>query len=155
MNTIQKPFPRLISASGEEAALPRDLRERIERAWAVQAQIETLKAELDAHKAILQQILPTGGRAEIPGLCSATLALRSTVTIADAARLQGVLGALWPECVVEEVAYKPTAALTELSADADSPLSGPIRECLSVRLTPALTLKPLRADAGKSARKRK
>ena len=148
-------FPRLITADGEEAVLPPDVRERIERAWAVQAQIEALKAEFDAHKAMLQHILPAGGRAEIPGLCAVNLAQRTTITIGDAVRLQGVLGALWPECVTEQVDYKPTPALIELSADAVSPLSGPIRECLSVKTVAALTLKPLRPPKASKAKKTK
>lgn len=154
--TLTPPvFPRLITADGAEAVLPPDVRERIERAWALQAQVEALKAELDAHKAMLQHMLPAGGRAEIPGLCAATLAQRTTVTIGDATRLHGVLGALWPECVIEEVAYKPTPALIDLSSDADSPLADPIRECLTVKTVAALSLKPLRPASEKKAKKAK
>jgi hypothetical protein len=152
---VEPVFPRLITADGEQAALPPDVRERIERAWAVQAQLEALKAELDAHKAMLQHILPAGGRAEIPGLCAVSLTQRTTVTIGDATRLSGVLGALWPECVIEQVDYKPTPALIDLSADADSPLANPIRECLTVKTVTALTLKPLRPAKADKAKKAK
>ena len=158
MNITATAFPTLTTADGEVAVLPPDVRERIERAWALQAQIEALKAEFDAHKAMLQHIIPAGGRVEIPGLCAATLAQRTTVTIGDATRLHGVLGALWPECVIESVDYKPTPALIELSADADSPLADPIRECLSVKTVTSLTLKALRppkAKSEKSAKKAK
>lgn len=155
MNVTTPAFPTLTTADGAVAALPPDVRERIERAWALQAQIEALKAEMDAHKAMLQHILPEGGRAEIPGLCAATLTHRSTVSIGDATRLHGVLGALWPECVTEEVTYKPTPALIDLSADADSPLASPIRDCLTVKTVAALTLKALRPPKASKAKKTK
>lgn len=158
MNVTTPAFPTLTTADGEVAVLPPDVRERIERAWALQAQIEALKAEMDAHKAMLQHLLPAGGRAEIPGLCAATLAQRTTVTISDSTRLHGVLGALWGECVIEEVDLKPTPALVDLSADADSPLAAPIRDCLTVKTVTALTLKALRppkAKADKTGKKAK
>ena len=154
--TLSEPvFPRLTLADGAEAVLPPDVRERIERAWSLQAQIEALKAEMDAHKAMLQHLMPAGGRAEIPGLCAAILAARTTITIGDATRLHGVLGALWPECVTEQVDYKPTPALIELSADADSPLASPIRDCLTVKTTTALTIKALRPAKAKASKKAK
>ncbi len=156
MTVLKTPVPRLISADGAEALLPRDIQNRVERAWAVQAQIEVLKAELDTHKALLEKLLPAGGRAEIPGLCSATLSLATTTRIADAERLRGVLGPLWAECVIEEVAYKPTAALQQLASDGDSPIATPIRDCLTVSVTPRLTLRALRPEGdGKKAKKAK
>lgn len=147
------PRPAVLTAkSGAQAVCPTDLAAQVRRAWELQHQIELKKAELDAIKTTLQHIVPEGGSVVLPGECIATVANRSTVKIADPERLQGVLGALWRECVIEESTYKPTDSLITLSGDADSPISGPIRDCLAVSSTTTLTI---RADRPAKTKKRK
>ncbi|CQR43686.1 conserved hypothetical protein [Thiomonas sp. CB3] len=147
--------PALITAkSGDQAQCPQDIAAQVRRAWELQHQIALKKAELDAIKAVLLHIVPDGGSVVLPGECIATVANRSTVSIADTGTLRTVLGALWTECVTEETTYKPTPALIDLSADGDSPISGPIRDCLSVSASTTLTIKADRPQKPKTAAKK-
>ncbi len=137
------PSGILQDASGHQTTLRAPMVRRVMEGWAIRREIEALEERLkDLQSKLKGDFQSEGGSISliVPGVCRLIIAQRESVRIADAERLQAVLGAgTFQSLVRAEVAYKPEPRLIEMSADADEPLAPAIRACLSIGASTACT----------------
>lgn len=126
-------------ADGQEVVLDAASIRKVMEGWELKRQLEALKARLDEINAELIAAHGTGCALVVTGICRASLAARESVKIADAERLQSVLGFRFTDLVKTEISYKPEQKLIEMACDGDEPLQPAIGACLTVGASQSVT----------------
>jgi len=124
---------------GVETALDAATIRKVMEGWEVKKKADALKEQLDAINAELIEAHGTGCALVVTGICRASLASRQTVKIADAERLEAVLGGRYPDLVKEKVSYQADDKLVEMACDGDEPLQPAIAACLCISQSESVT----------------
>lgn len=124
---------------GQEMALDAASIRQLMEGWALKRDLDAMKARLDTINTALIEAHGTGCALVVTGICRASLSEREAVRIADAQRLQAVLGDRFGDLVRTEVSYKPEPRLIEMACDGDDALAPAVQACLSVGKSHAVT----------------
>lgn len=143
-NTAEKVAKAALPAGvkivdGNEMALDAASIRKVLEGWEVKKLLEDAKARLDAINAELVEAHGAGCALVVTGVCRASIAEREAVRIADAQRLQAVLGGRFDDLVKAEVTYKPEQRLIEMACDGDEPLQPAIGACLKIGKSQSVT----------------
>jgi len=112
---------------------------KVMEGWEVKKLIDDAKARLDSINAELIESHGICCALVVTGICRVSLAARQTVKIADAKRLEAVLGGRYLDLVKEKVSYQAEDKLVEMAVDADDPLQPAIAACIDIGVSTSVT----------------
>ncbi|MEW5885869.1 MAG: hypothetical protein AB1735_04100, partial [Pseudomonadota bacterium] len=110
-------------------------------AWGLVRRIDELEAQLKPLKAELGAALE-GHSLVVPKVCRVSAVRSSSVSLADAEKMQQLLGERFADLVEQSVSYKPSEKLLQMSSDGDDPWAPAYRALLRVRNTLAVRIGP-------------
>ncbi len=110
-------------------------------AWGLVRRIDELEAQLKPLKAELGAALE-GHSLVVPKVCRVSAVRSSSVSLADAAKMQQLLGERFADLVEQSVSYKPSEKLVQMSSDGDDPWAPAYRALLRVRNSLAVRIGP-------------
>lgn len=123
----------------DEVALDAATIRKVMEGWEVKRIMDEARARLDAINAELIAAHGVDCALVVTGICRASLARRQTVKVADAKRLEAVLGGRYLDLVREKVSYQAEPKLIEMAVDADDPLQPAIAACLTISSSDSVT----------------
>lgn len=142
LNPVERiPVTGIILDGDIESPCPPGIAEIVLRAWAAKGEMDAAKKRMEAANDELILALGHTSSVVIPGTCRAIYTQRESVKIADAGKLEDLLGARFLDLVTESISHKASEKLIEMAADGDDPLGPSLRALLTVTQSESVTLK--------------
>lgn len=108
-------------------------------AWNLVRRIDQLEADLAPIKKELAAAIE-GCSLVVPRVCRVSVTRSSSVALADAEKMEQLLGDRFVDLVERSVSYKPSEKLVQMSLDGDDPWAPAYRALLKVRNSVAVRL---------------
>lgn len=108
-------------------------------AWSLARRIDALEEELAPIKKELAAAIE-GCSLVVPRVCRVSVTRSSSVALADAEKMEQLLGDRFVDLVERSVSYKPSEKLVQMSLDGDDPWAPAYRALLKVRNSVAVRL---------------